>query len=61
MNNEKIIEEYNAVKNNLFPKKFNPALLLTSRINMFLFIFNMLPIPGFDGSKVFTGLIQAFL
>ncbi|HDD70903.1 MAG TPA: hypothetical protein ENF94_01940 [Candidatus Woesearchaeota archaeon] len=31
---------------------------LTKLINMFLFIFNMLPIPGFDGSKVFAGLIQ---
>lgn len=49
-----------AVKYNLFPKKYNPFLLLTGKINMFLFIFNMLPIPGFDGSKVFTGLIQAF-
>jgi len=43
----------------LFPKKYHAALFLTSRINMFLFIFNMLPIPGFDGSKVFSGLIQA--
>lgn len=50
-----------AVKKNLFSKKYDTALLLTSKINMFLFIFNMLPIPGFDGSKVFTGLAQAFL
>ena len=49
-----------ALKSKLFNKKYNAALLLTSRINMFLFIFNMLPIPGFDGSKVFTGLIRAF-
>ena len=49
-----------AVKYNLFPKKYNPFLLLTGKINMFLFIFNMIPIPGFDGSKVFSGLIQAF-
>ena len=49
-----------ALKKNFFPKKYNVALLLTSRINMFLFIFNMLPIPGFDGSKVFMGLVQAF-
>jgi len=48
-----------ALKKNLFPK-YTALLSLTSRINMFLFIFNMLPIPGFDGSKVFTGLIQAF-
>jgi len=49
-----------AVKKDLFPRKYNPALLLTSKINMFLFIFNILPIPGFDGSQVFTGLIRAF-
>ncbi len=49
-----------AIKKSLFPKKYNVALLLTSRINMFLFIFNMLPIPGFDGSKVFLGLVRAF-
>ena len=30
---------------------------LTKNINLFLFIFNMLPIPGFDGSKVFSGLL----
>lgn len=31
---------------------------LTSKINMFLFIFNMLPIPGFDGFKVYSGLFE---
>ena len=49
-----------AIKKNLFAKRHNVALLLTSRINMFLFIFNMLPIPGFDGNAVFRGLVQAF-
>ena len=36
----------------------NQALLLylTKQINLFLFIFNMLPIPPFDGSKVFAGI-----
>ncbi len=32
---------------------------LTKRINLFLFIFNMLPIPGFDGYHFFSGLISA--
>jgi len=41
-------------------QKHIPLLILTSRINMFLFIFNMLPIPGFDGSKVFSGLLSIF-
>ncbi|MBI2208402.1 hypothetical protein HYU50_02805 [Candidatus Woesearchaeota archaeon] len=49
------------IKQKLLPRKYGAALFLTSRINMFLFIFNMLPIPGFDGSKVFLGLAQAFL
>ena len=36
------------------------ALVLTKRINMFLFIFNMLPIPPFDGWHVVNGLWQTF-
>lgn len=35
------------------------ALYLTKQINLFLFIFNMLPIPPLDGSKVFYGLYKA--
>ena len=35
-------------------------LHLTKNINMFLFIFNMIPLPIFDGYKVFEGLIRAF-
>ena len=48
------------LKINLVSEKYKPALLLASKINMFLFIFNMLPIPGFDGSKFFLGLVQTF-
>ncbi|MFH1133406.1 MAG: hypothetical protein V1735_02870 [Nanoarchaeota archaeon] len=33
---------------------------LTRNINMFLFIFNMLPIPMFDGWTVYSGLIKTF-
>lgn len=47
-------------KYKLVNKKYDHIMLLTSKINMFLFIFNILPIPGFDGSKVFMGLIQTF-
>lgn len=50
-----------AVRKKLVKKKYYPALILTGKINMFLFIFNMLPIPGFDGSKVFAGLIATLL
>ena len=49
-----------ALKKDLVSGKYNHILAVTSKINMFLFIFNMLPIPGFDGSKVFMGLIRAF-
>lgn len=35
-------------------KKTAYAFALSAKINMFLFIFNMLPIPGFDGSKVWS-------
>jgi len=34
------------------------TLFLTKRINMLLFIFNMLPIPPLDGSKVFYGIFK---
>src|SRR3989338_4995157 len=40
--------------------KYIPLLALTSRINMFLFIFNMLPIPAFDGFQVFSELLSIF-
>ena len=33
---------------------------LTKRINGFLFIFNMIPIPGFDGFNFFTNLSSIF-
>jgi len=39
-------------------RKFVVLLSITAKINMFLFIFNMLPIPGFDGHKVFSGLLR---
>ena len=47
-----------AIKYNWFNKKYYPILIMTKKINMFLFIFNMLPIPGFDGFKVYSGLFS---
>ncbi len=35
-------------------------LYLTKRINMILFIFNMIPFPPLDGYKVLSGIIQLF-
>lgn len=34
--------------------------VLTKNINLFLFIFNLLPIPGFDGFTVFSSLWKIF-
>ncbi|MBW2973181.1 M50 family metallopeptidase [Candidatus Woesearchaeota archaeon] len=35
-------------------------IYITKQINLFLFVFNMLPIPMFDGFKVYQGLWKAF-
>lgn len=34
--------------------------IVTKHVNGFLFILNMLPLPGFDGFKVYASLWQAF-
>ena len=49
------------LKKRLYKKKHYMLLVLTQRINMFLFIFNMLPIPGFDGYGFYSEMIRAFL
>ncbi len=48
-----------AIKRNLVKKKHIPYAYISRYINGFLFIFNMIPIPGFDGSHVFEGVIRA--
>lgn len=35
-------------------------IFVTQKLNGFLFIFNMLPIPGFDGFSVYMNLIHMF-
>ncbi len=40
-------------------KKYVPLVVLSKRINMFLFFFNMLPIPPFDGFSVFYNIFRA--
>ena len=47
-----------ALKKNKIPNKHRKLAFLTKEVNKFLFIFNMIPIPGFDGSKVLSGLIN---
>ncbi|MFH1212036.1 MAG: hypothetical protein V1659_03855 [Candidatus Woesearchaeota archaeon] len=39
-------------------KRTEFSLILIKKINLFLFILNMLPIPGLDGFKVYSGIIQ---
>ena len=46
-----------AIKRNWLPKH-NQLLHLTKQINLFLFIFNMIPFPPFDGSHVFGNLLK---
>ena len=38
------------------PMKKRVVLYVTKQINLFLFVFNMLPFPLFDGFKVYEGL-----
>ena len=50
------------LRNKRFMKKYKhyrAVLAMTAKINMFLFIFNMLPIPMFDGFQVYSGLWHA--
>lgn len=39
-------------------KKYTTLLFFTKQINLFLFFLNLIPLPGFDGYKVFQGLFQ---
>ncbi|RME78097.1 hypothetical protein D6774_02265 [Candidatus Woesearchaeota archaeon] len=48
-----------ALKLQKVPSKYVKAVVLTQRINGVLFLFNMLPIPGFDGFQVYSQLFQA--
>ncbi len=47
-----------ALKYAKLSEKWKKILYLTKRINIWLFILNMLPIPPLDGSKVIGSLIQ---
>lgn len=52
---------YLILKQKKLKRKYIHALTLTRQINMFLFIFNMLPIPGFDGFSVFSHLLHIII
>lgn len=46
------------LRNGKFSRKTTIFLLVTKKINLLLFIFNMLPLPLFDGYKVYAGIIE---
>ncbi|MBI2134671.1 M50 family metallopeptidase [Candidatus Woesearchaeota archaeon] len=48
------------IKYSLIDRKYYKTIGLMAKLNLFFFAFNMIPIPGFDGSKVFMGLLQSF-
>lgn len=43
-----------ALKSSKIESKYRPFFILTKKINMFLFIFNMIPIPPFDGAAIWN-------
>ncbi len=47
------------LKKNYITKKYLQLVYFTKYINGFLFVVNMLPIPGLDGYWVFDGLIKS--
>jgi Zn-dependent protease len=47
-----------AIKRKWIGKKDFAWAFFGKEINKFLFIFNMIPIPGFDGFQFFRGIIQ---
>ena len=49
------------IKNKLVNRKYWEQIALAGKLNMFLFIFNMLPIPGFDGFHFISSLFALFL
>ncbi len=54
-----LISRY-SLQHKLVPRKYYLLAAFTKYINGFLFIFNMLPIPGFDGFHVMNGLMRLF-
>ncbi len=44
------------IKYKLVNKKYYNIIVLMGKLNMFLFIFNMIPLPGFDGYNFFSNL-----
>mgnify|MGYP006288093909 CR=1 FL=1 len=49
-----------SIRYSFAPKKYYNILEPMAKINLFLGVFNMIPIPGFDGYHFFASLIRAF-
>jgi len=49
------------VKMKKIPNKYLPYVVPFARINLFLGIFNMIPLPGFDGFNVIRGIFRLFV
>jgi len=47
------------VKFKLINRKYYRMITISGKLNLFLFIFNMLPIPGFDGAHFFSSLLTS--
>ena len=45
----------------LFPQEINAILFLIVVINMMLFLFNLIPVPPLDGSKILSGVLPRAL
>jgi len=45
------------IRFNITSKKHYKIIAIVGKLNMFLFIFNMLPIPGFDGYSFFANIL----
>ena len=49
------------IKNKLINRKYYRTVGLMAKLNMFFFIFNMLPLPGFDGWNFLNAMIHIFI
>ncbi len=49
-----------SIRKNILKRKYYPIAVPLGRISLFLAIFNMLPLPGFDGFHFFAGLFSLF-
>ena len=48
------------IKFKLVKKEYYKAIIMSAKINLFLGIFNLIPLPGFDGYNALMSLISLF-